>query len=49
MIDVVAAVMYFIKGLHATSALYIFFSVVAVYGYFEWKKNISHEGMNGQE
>ena len=40
-IDVVAAVMYFVKGLHATSGLYIFFSIIAVYGYFEWKKELN--------
>ncbi len=47
-IDLVAAVMYFIKELHATSALYIFFSVVAVYGYFEWRKNVSHKDAETQ-
>ena len=40
-IDVVAAIMYLIKDLRATSCLYLFFSVVAVYGYFEWKKKMS--------
>lgn len=40
-IDLVAAVMYFIKGLNATSWLYIFFCIIAVYGYFEWRKKIS--------
>lgn len=47
-IDLVAAVMYFIKELHATSALYVFFSAVAVYGYFEWKKNVSRKGAKVQ-
>ncbi|MCW5907784.1 MAG: nicotinamide riboside transporter PnuC [Chitinophagales bacterium] len=37
-IDVLAAVMYGIKELYATSALYLFFSVVALYGFMEWKK-----------
>lgn len=40
-IDLVAAIMYLIKDLRATSCLYLFFSVLAVYGYFEWKKKIS--------
>lgn len=42
-IDLVAAVMYLIKGLHATSLLYIFFSIISVYGYLEWRKKISVE------
>ena len=37
-IDLLAAVMYLIKDLRATSCLYLFFSVLAIYGYFEWKK-----------
>lgn len=40
-IDVVAATMYFIKDLQPTSGLYIFFALVAAYGYFEWRKKIS--------
>ncbi len=40
-IDVVAAMMYSIKGLYPTAALYIFFTLVSVYGYYEWKKQLS--------
>ncbi len=40
-IDVVAAMMYLIKDLRATSCLYLFFSIVALYSYFEWKKKMS--------
>jgi nicotinamide mononucleotide transporter len=40
-IDLVAAVMYGIKGLYPTAALYVFFAVVAVYGYLEWKKQMN--------
>ncbi len=40
-IDVVAAVMYFIKHLELTSALYVFFAVIAAYGYYEWKKTLT--------
>lgn len=39
-IDVVAAVMYFIKGLQATSGLYVFYAVVAVYGFVEWRRQM---------
>ena len=37
-IDTVAAVMYHIKHLELTAALYIFFVVVATYGYLKWRK-----------
>lgn len=39
-IDLVAAVMYSIKGLYPTAGLYVFFAIVAAYGYFEWKKEL---------
>ncbi|MBL0308827.1 MAG: nicotinamide mononucleotide transporter [Bacteroidetes bacterium] len=39
-IDVIAAGMYFVKGLHATSGLYIFYSIVAIYGYYQWRKQL---------
>lgn len=41
-IDVVAGAMYYIKGLHATSGLYIIYAIVALYAYFEWKKRIKN-------
>ena len=40
-IDMVAAVMYFIKHLEPTAALYIFFALIATYGYYEWKKTLA--------
>ncbi|MCX6198231.1 MAG: nicotinamide riboside transporter PnuC [Bacteroidetes bacterium] len=40
-IDLVAAVMYYIKHLELTSALYVFFALIAIYGYFEWKKTLA--------
>lgn len=40
-IDIAATFMYFLKGLHATTLLYILFTIMAIYGYFEWKKTIS--------
>ena len=52
-IDIVAAVMYFIKHLNPTSCLYIFFAVIAAYGYYEWRKKIDLQsnahryGVNG--
>lgn len=40
-IDLMAAVMYFIKHLEPTAALYIFFAFIATYGYYEWKKTLA--------
>ena len=42
-IDLLAATMYFIKDLRATSCLYLFLSALAIYGYFEWKKKIAKQ------
>lgn len=39
-IDLVAAVLYSLKDLRATSGLYILFTIMAVYGYMEWKKDL---------
>ena len=39
-IDLAAAAMYFIKGLQVTGGLYIFFTIIAGYGYYEWRKKI---------
>ncbi|MFN8322652.1 MAG: nicotinamide riboside transporter PnuC [Chitinophagales bacterium] len=39
-IDLLAAVMYYLKNLQPTVILYIFFAAIALYGYFEWKKKM---------
>lgn len=39
-IDITAAIMYFLKGLHATTGLYLFFTAAAIYGYYEWRKQM---------
>lgn len=39
-IDIVAACMYYIKHLELTAALYIFFAAIAIYGYFQWRKQL---------
>lgn len=40
-IDIAATFMYFLKELHATTLLYVLFTIMAIYGYFKWKKTIS--------
>lgn len=39
-IDALAAAMYSIKGLYPTTALYIFYCVVCVYGYIQWQNQL---------
>ena len=39
-IDVAAATMYYLKGLHPTTGLYLFFTTAALYGYYEWRKQL---------
>ncbi len=38
-IDIAAAIMYSFKAMHPTVVLYIAFTVLAVYGYWQWKKD----------
>ncbi len=41
--DVISIPLYFFKGYTFTSLQYIVFTIVAVYGYREWKKTIPHK------
>ena len=40
-IDSVAAGLYFYKGLYPSFLLYLIFTIIAVIGYFHWKKSLS--------
>lgn len=40
-IDLVAAPMYYLKDMKLTTGLYLFFAIVAYYGYREWKKQFN--------
>ncbi len=40
-IDAVAAGLYFYKGLYPSFLLYLIYAIIAVIGYFQWKKSIS--------
>ena len=35
---VVSAGLYIYKGLDFTAALYAFYTIIAIFGYFKWKK-----------
>ena len=39
-IDIVATGMYFYKELYLTSALFLIYTVIAIIGYFNWKKQL---------
>lgn len=39
-VDVVYSFLYVYKGLYPTGALYLAYSVVAIFGYYKWKKSI---------
>jgi len=40
-VDSVAAGLYFYKGLYPSFLLYLIFTIIAVVGYFQWKKSLS--------
>lgn len=40
LVDTVAAMLYFCKGMYPTVALYIIFTVIAIFGYLRWKKDL---------
>lgn len=45
LVDFVAAALYFYKGLFPSSGLYVIFAVIAVLGYYQWKRElINYEG-----
>lgn len=41
-IDLVAAGMYIYKDLYLTAALFLFYAIIAIYGYQQWKKEMNH-------
>lgn len=41
--DIISIPMYFAKGYTFTSIQYVFFTIIAVYGYLEWKKIIQQK------
>lgn len=41
-VDLVAAGLYFFKGLYPSFLLYLIFTIIAVVGYFQWKRSLSN-------
>ena len=42
-VDLVSAALYFYRELHITAVVYLFFTAMAVYGYFHWKRELRAE------
>lgn len=40
-IDTVSVYLYFSRGLHLTAVLFVLFTVLAIVGYFSWKKSLT--------
>jgi len=47
-VDLILVIQYFLKDAYVTSGFYLFLTAMAVYGYFEWRKNVSREGAKAQ-
>jgi len=46
--DIISVPLYFAKGFTFTSFQYLIFTIVAVYGYLEWKKNLNNSNLEVQ-
>jgi nicotinamide mononucleotide transporter len=44
-VDIVAAGLYFYKGLYPSFLLYLIFTIIAVVGFFQWKRSISENSV----
>ena len=43
-VDVVSSALYIYKGLYFTAILYAVYAIIAIFGYFKWKKLMQNEG-----
>lgn len=43
-VDVASSALYVYKGLHFTAILYAVYAIIAIFGYFKWKKLMQNEG-----
>lgn len=41
-VDIVAIIVYWMKGLYLTTGLYVVFLVLAIVGYMEWRRSLLH-------
>ena len=42
-VDIVSSGLYIYKGLYFTAILYLFYAIIAIFGYFKWKKLMQDE------
>ena len=47
-VNIVSTALYFWKGLYPTGVLFIFYVIVAVIGYFHWKKEMAQNNCRGE-
>ena len=45
-VDTASSVLYLYKGLHFTAILYAVYAIIAIFGYFKWKKLMQDEGQD---
>ena len=45
-VDVACSALYIYKGLHFTAILYAVYAIIAIFGYFKWKKLMQNEGQD---
>ena len=45
LVDAVSMILYIYKGLYLTAGLFLVYSLLAVLGYFEWKKAMTSDGL----
>ena len=45
-VDVASSALYTYKGLYFTAVLYAVYSIIAIFGYFKWKKLMKNEGLD---
>lgn len=48
-VDVACCALYLYKGLYPTTILYGLYSVIAVFGYFKWKKMMLYNALNDEK
>ena len=48
-VDAVSAGLYFHKGLYPTTILFVVYTIMAVVGYFQWKKSLTQDVVSNKE
>ena len=43
-VDVASGALYIYKGLYFTAVLYLLYAIIAIFGYFKWKRMMQYEG-----